>query len=78
MQTCRPVHLVEHSDQFENATLLDMARPMFADFGNEWLGLASLGERFAGYDVLHANDLHNATPALGAMVRQSPHEGSSS
>jgi hypothetical protein len=34
------------------------------------------GERFAGgYAVLYANDLHNTTPASGAMVGQSPHEG---
>jgi hypothetical protein len=49
-----------------NLTLLDMARPMLADSGDERLGLPPLGKRFAGDAILYANDLHNATPASGA------------
>jgi hypothetical protein len=40
-----------------NLTLLGMARPMLADSGDDRLGLAPLGKRFAGYAVLYANDL---------------------
>jgi hypothetical protein len=52
-----------------------MARPMLADSGDERLGLAPLGKRFAGDAILYANDLHNATPASGALVGSTPFEG---
>jgi hypothetical protein len=58
-----------------NLTLLDMARPVLVNSGNEGHELAPLGERFAPYAVLDAKDLQNATPALGSMVRQPPYEG---
>jgi hypothetical protein len=58
-----------------NLTLLDMARPMLADSGNERLGLAPLGKRFAGNVILYANDLHNATPASGALFGCTPFKG---
>jgi hypothetical protein len=38
-----------------NLSLLDIARPMLADSGDERLGLAPLGERFAGHAVMYAN-----------------------
>jgi hypothetical protein len=58
-----------------NLTLLDMVRPMLADSGDEHLGLAPLGKRFAGDVILYANDLHNATPASAALVGSTPFEG---
>jgi hypothetical protein len=57
------------SDTFAtHLMLLDMSRPMLADSGDERLGLAPLRKRFAGDVILYANDLHNATPASGALV----------
>jgi hypothetical protein len=58
-----------------NLTLLDIARSMLADSRDERLGLAPLGERFAGHAVMYANDLHNATPASGAQKVRPPFDG---
>jgi hypothetical protein len=62
-----------------NLTFLDMTRPMLVDSGDKRLGLEPLGEplgeRYAGYAIMYANDLHNATPASGAHFGRTPHEG---
>jgi hypothetical protein len=54
--------------EWHNLKLVDMARPMLADSDDQRLGLAPLGEGFKRDAILLANDLHNATPALGALV----------
>jgi hypothetical protein len=52
-----------------------MTCPMLADSGDERLGLAPLRKRFAGDAILYANDLHNSTPASGALVGSTSFEG---
>jgi transposase InsO family protein len=59
-------------------TMQDVALPSLpslADSADERHGLKPLGDRFAGYALEYANDLHNAMPVSGAMVGRTPCEG---
>jgi hypothetical protein len=51
------------------------ALPSLADSADERHGLKPLSDRFAGYALVYANDLHNAMPASGATVGRTPYEG---
>jgi hypothetical protein len=48
---------------------------MLAYSGDPQRGLPPLGSQYAGAAVIYANDLHNTTPALSALVGRTPHEG---
>jgi hypothetical protein len=61
--------------EWHNLSLVDMARPMLADSGDQPLGFAPLGKRFAADAILYANDLLNAMPAFGELVGTMPYEG---
>jgi hypothetical protein len=56
-------------------TMQDVALPALADSADERHGLKPLGDRFAGYALVYANNLHNAMPVSGATVGRTPHEG---
>jgi transposase InsO family protein len=56
-------------------TMQDVALPSLADSADERHGLKPLSGRFEGYALVHANDLHNAIPASGALVSRTPCEG---
>jgi hypothetical protein len=56
-------------------TMQDVALPSLADSADERHGLKPLSDRFAGYALVYANDLHNTMPASGATVGRTPYEG---
>jgi hypothetical protein len=56
-------------------TMQDVALPSLADSADERHGLKPLGDRFAGYALVYATDLHNAMPASGGTVGRTPCEG---
>jgi hypothetical protein len=58
-----------------NLRLQDIALPMLSDSADPAWGLPRLGERYAADAFVYANDIHNATPASGAVVGRTPHEG---
>jgi hypothetical protein len=56
-------------------TMQDVALPSLADSADERHGLKPLGDRFAGYALVYANDLYNTMPVSGATVGRTPNEG---
>jgi hypothetical protein len=56
-------------------TMQDVALQSLADSADERHGFKPLSDRFAGYALVYANDLHNAIPASGARVDRTPFEG---
>jgi hypothetical protein len=56
-------------------TMQDVALPSLADSGDERHGLTPLSDRFAGYALAYANDIHNAMPASRATIGHTPYEG---
>jgi hypothetical protein len=53
----------------------DVAPPSLADSADKRHGLKLLSDRFTGYALAYANDLHNAMPASGAGIDRTPCEG---
>jgi hypothetical protein len=56
-------------------TILYVALTSLADSADERHGLKPLSDRFAGYALLYANDLHNAVLASETTVGRTPYEG---